>query len=74
MGGKLATLQRWLASRLDGGASINAGPGGVVEGISTGKGYVDVSTVDAKTAAQVLVLAAVRAGACWASSSYLQPS
>ncbi|GAB4814524.1 hypothetical protein N2152v2_001570 [Parachlorella kessleri] len=35
------------------------GPNGVAEGISAGKGYVDVSTVDAETAAQVA--AAVRA-------------
>ena len=39
--------------------AVATGPGGIVEGMGPGKGYIDVSTVDASTSSQIA--AAVRA-------------
>lgn len=38
------------------------GPGGVVEGISAGKGYVDMSTVDEATSCEIAAAVAAKGG------------
>ncbi len=42
--------------------AVCAGPNGVLAGISAGKGYVDMSTVDAATSAQIAAAVAERGG------------